>query len=61
MYCTTIFDLDEDKVVRFFWVSTCRRAYRLQQRYIKLIDAARYETAIEGMQSSYNLDNACGY
>jgi hypothetical protein len=47
MYCVTIFDIDEDRVARFFWVSTIRRARRLEARYMRIVDLERYSTEID--------------
>lgn len=59
MYCACIWDKDEEKVTRFYWVSTLLRAHRLIALYNKYINRERYETFIETERSNYNLDHAC--
>ena len=58
MYCVQIWDDGTEKVSRFYWVSTARRAYRIQAAYQRITGQ---EVFIEGERSNYNLDNACGY
>lgn len=58
MYCVCLWDEDTERVCRFYWLSTMRRALRLQQVYERFTGKPAF---IEGERGSYNLDNACGY
>ena len=58
MYCACVWDDETESVVRWYWVSTHRRAVRLAKKYAEITGM---ETFVEGERSSYCLDDAIGY
>ena len=62
MYCVSIFSLELEKVVRFYWVSTHRRANKLVRLYGQRVNLANFAIAIEAnFGPCATIEDACRY